>query len=206
MGQKRSRKGKYFLLCLACCVIVTWGLVGCIPPALQWQGGQALRDAESKMGKGEYEASTKETLRVLKEYPEAHGDRALFQMGLLYAHPENPNMDYGKSIGYFERLLKEFPLSGKKEEARIWVLTLHSREEESEQLRKKLKMLEQTADAKEKKVKNLREELEERDKRLNEMQNELAQINNRVTELEALMAKFKNVDLTIEKKKRSTLP
>jgi cell division protein FtsB len=185
---------------------MTGALVGCVPPALQWQGGQALRDAESKMGKGEYDASRQASLRVLKEYPEAHGDRALFQMGLLYAHPENPDMDYDKSISYFGRLLKEFPLSEKREEARIWVLTLRSRKDESEQLRKKVKVLEQAAEAKEKRVKNLREEIEERDKELNEMQNELGQINNRVTELEAQMAKFKNVDLTIEKKKRSTLP
>ncbi len=185
---------------------MTWELLGCIPPALQWQGEQALRDAESKMGKGEYEASMQATLKVLEEYPEAHGDRALFQMGLLYAHPGNPNMDYGKSIDYFQRILTEFPLSEKREEARIWTLTLRSRKDESEQLRKKLKLLEQAAEAKEKKVKNLREELEERDRELNEMQNELGQINNRVTELEAQMAKFKNVDLTIEKKKRSALP
>jgi DNA polymerase III delta prime subunit len=183
-----------------------WGLVGCIPPALQWQGGQALKEAKSKMGNGEYEASTQETLRVLKEYPEAHGDQALFLMGLLYADPGNPNMDYGKSIGYFERVIREFPLSEKKEEARIWLLTLRSKEEESAQLRKKVKVLEQDTEGKEKKVKNLQDEIEERDKKLNEMKNELIQINNRVTELEAQMAKFKNVDLTIEKKKRSTLP
>jgi hypothetical protein len=183
-----------------------WGLAGCIPPAFQWQGRQALKEAESKMGKGEYETSAQETLRVLKEYPEAHGDQALFQMGLLYADPGNPNMDYGKSIGYFERVIREFPLSEKKEEARIWLLTLRIKEEESAQLRKKVKVLEQDTEGKEKKVKNLQEEIDERDQKLNEMKNELIQINNRVTELEAQMAKFKNVDLTIEKKKRSTLP
>ena len=116
MGRQRSyREGKFFFLCLACCVTMIWGLVGCIPPASQGQGGKDLREAESKMGRGEYEASIQETLGVLKEYPVVHGDRALFQLGLLYAHPGNPNMDYGKSIAYFDRLLREFPLSEKRE-------------------------------------------------------------------------------------------
>ncbi len=224
--QESFRERKCFLLCFACCLIMTWGLVGCIPPTFQKQGEQdlkeaklmtgsaeyetsaleTLKDAESRMGRSDYETSRQETLMVLKEYPGVYGDRALFQLGLLYAHPENPSMDYGRSIDYFERLLKEFPLSEKKEEARIWLLTLRSREEESEQHRKKMKTLEQAAEAKEKKVKNLMEEVEQRDKRLNEMQDELGHINSRVMDLEAQMAKFKNVDLTIEKKKRLTLP
>jgi MarR-like DNA-binding transcriptional regulator SgrR of sgrS sRNA len=224
--QEISRERKCFLLRLACCMTMMVGLVGCIPPTFQKEGAQdlkeaelmtsseeyetstleMLKDAESKMGRGDYETSEQETLMVLKAYRGVYGDRALFQLGLLYAHPENPKVDYGKSVEYFERILREFPLSEKKEEARIWILTLRSREEESEQHRKRLKTMEQAAEAKEKKVKNLREEVEERDKRLNEMENELGQINSRVMELEAQMAKFKNVDLTIEKKKRTTLP
>ena len=43
--------------------------------------------------KGQYEASMEETLRVLEAYPMTLGDRAIFQMGLLYAHPENARAD-----------------------------------------------------------------------------------------------------------------
>jgi tetratricopeptide (TPR) repeat protein len=224
--QRSSREGKYFFPCLACCIIMMWGLVSCIPPALQQQGGQelskmefkvgqdeyeastllTLNEAKSKMVKGEYEASVQETLRVLEKDPMVHKDQALFQLGLLYAHPKNPNMDYEKSMQYFERLLGEFPLSEKSEEARIWILTIRGREEEWQEIRKKLSILEKAAEAKEKKVQNLREEIEERDKKLNEMENELGQTKDRVTELEAQMSKFKDVDLTIEEKKRPTSP
>ena len=223
-SQRSSREGKFF--CLVCWVTMIWGLVGCIYPASQLQGRQDLRDGESKinrgeyetlaqemlkeanskMGRDEYEASVEETLRVLKEYPAVQGDRALFQLGLLYAHPGNPNMDYDKSIAYFDRVLREFPLSEKREDARIWILTIRSREEELERLRKNIQMLEKAVEAKEKKVQNLGEGVKERDKKLKEIENELGQTKNLVNELEAQISKFKNVDLTIEKKKRLNSP
>ena len=206
MGEERTWKRKHIFFCRACCLSVLLGFIGCLHPVKEWQGSQNLREAESLMGRGEYEASMHKTLSVLETHPMALGDRALFQMGLLYAHPENPRADHGKAAVCFERILREFPLSEKKDEARLWLLTLRNKEEELGQLRRKVKAVEQAGDAKEKKLKLLQGELEERDKKLSDEQKQIDQLRNRVTELEAQLAKLKNVDLTIEKKKRAPLP
>ena len=216
MGKERSRKGKYVLLCIACCVSLLLWLSGCVYPVKQWQGEQALKEAKGLMGTGEYSASEKKTLGVLEAFPQTLGDEALFQMGLLYSLPSNPNADYEKSKVFFEKLLKLHPDSGRKEEAAAWLSALHrivGDEKETVELQRKMKLLEQSSESRGKKLKQLQEELEERERKINEQRDAVGQLKRRVTELESQvtelesqLAKFKNIDLTIEQKKRATAP
>jgi tetratricopeptide (TPR) repeat protein len=74
---------------------------------------------------GDFENALKRCQQVLSVSPKTPpGDEALFDMGLIYAHPENPKKDYKKSVDYFKRLLKEFPRSLFIEEARMWIAVL----------------------------------------------------------------------------------
>jgi chromosome segregation ATPase len=170
-------------------------------------------------------------LAVLEAFPQTLGDEALFQMGLLYSLPNNPSADHEKSKVFFERLVTQYPDSSRKEEATAWVFALNKildHASESFELQKKVKLLEQTSESRGKMVKQLQEELKDRkkdiaqnpDKRMRQLQEELedkkreiieyletvSQLQNRVIELESQLAKFKDIDLTIEQKKRSTAP
>ncbi len=92
--------------------------------AKKWQGKQDLAKARTLMFKGDYEASLKYNKEVLRQFPRTLGDQALFQMGLNYAHPENPNPDNQKSIECFQSIIEEFPKSSIRDEAGIWILFL----------------------------------------------------------------------------------
>ncbi len=92
--------------------------------AKKWQGKQDLAKARTLMFKGDYKASLKHNKEVLRQFPRTLGDQALFQMGLNYAHPENPNLDNQKSIECFQSIIKEFPKSSIRDEAGIWILFL----------------------------------------------------------------------------------
>jgi len=48
-------------------------------------------------------------------------DVALYNLGLIYAHVNNPAKDYEKSQAYFQLLIKQFPASELAEEAEIWL-------------------------------------------------------------------------------------
>lgn len=48
-------------------------------------------------------------------------DKALYNLGLIYAHVDNPGKDYKKSKIYFHVLTTQFPDSEFAEEARIWL-------------------------------------------------------------------------------------
>jgi chromosome segregation ATPase len=58
----------------------------------------------------------------------------------------------------------------------------------------------------EKKLKQLQEDLEDRKKEITEYLETVNQLQTRVIELESQLDKFKNIDLTIEQKKRGTAP
>lgn len=48
-------------------------------------------------------------------------DAALYNLGLIHAHSDNPKKDYRKALGYFKQLVQEFPHSPLREEAKIWL-------------------------------------------------------------------------------------
>jgi tetratricopeptide (TPR) repeat protein len=230
MGQERSGKEGHLLLCVACCLTVSLWLCGCAHSLKQGQGEQDLKEAKDLMGMGDYSASEKKALGVMTAFPQALGDEALFQMGLLYTLPKNPNADYEKSRAFFEKLVTLYPDSSRKEEAVAWLFALNrivDNEKETFELQKNLRLLEQTSEARGKKLKQLQglletrekgfaehrdtvsqmhEELEAREEEIAEYQNAVSRLEGRVTDLESQLAKFKNIDLTIEQKKRVTTP
>ena len=209
MGQERSRKRKHVLLCIACCISITLWLCGCVHSLKQWQGEQALKEAKDLRSTGDYSASEKKTLKVLEAFPHTLGDEALLQMGLLYSLPKNPNADYAKARIFFEKLVTLYPDSGRKEEAVAWLFALTrmaGNEKDSLELQKKVKALEQASEAREIKLKQLQKEVGGRKKEIAEHRDAVNRLQDRVTELESQLAKFKNIDLTIEQKKRTTVP
>jgi chromosome segregation ATPase len=158
---------------------------------------------------GDYSASEKKTLGVLEDFPQTLGDEALFLMGLLYALPKNPKADYEKSRAFFEKLLTLHSDSKRKEEAAAWsfaITRIVRCERGTIELQKKLTLLEQAADARGKKLKQLQDELDGREIEMTEHRDAVRQLQNRVMELESQLVKFKNIDLTIEQKKRATVP
>ena len=46
--------------------------------------------------------------RYFEKYP-ARRDSALFEMGIIYAYPDNEQKDYQKSLECFQKLLKNYP-------------------------------------------------------------------------------------------------
>ena len=158
MGQERSGKGKHFLLCIAGCLSIGLGFCGCAHLLNQWQGEQELREARYLTSTGQYSASEKKALSVLEASPQTLGDEALFQMGLIYSLPKNPNVDYEKSRVFFERLITQYPHSSRKEEAAAWAFALNKildNETESFELQKKVRLLEQASESRGKMIRQL---------------------------------------------------
>ena len=77
--------------------------------------------AQNLLAKGDYEGSLRESQRVLgllKDQPPA--DTAIFNMGLVYAHPKNPKKDNKRAIFFFSRVIKGYPDGPWAEQAKIW--------------------------------------------------------------------------------------
>jgi len=101
------------------------------PPAVVEEPKEALERREASeylilaqnlMARGDYEGSLRESQKVmdlLKDQPPA--DTAIFNMGLIYAHPKNPKKDNKRAIYFFNRVIKGYPDSPWAEQAKIWV-------------------------------------------------------------------------------------
>ncbi|MDH5767649.1 MAG: hypothetical protein OEZ31_01650 [Nitrospirota bacterium] len=48
-------------------------------------------------------------------------DEALFNIGLIYSHYGYQKKDYKKSLTFYKRLVRDFPMSPLVEQAKIWI-------------------------------------------------------------------------------------
>ena len=69
-----------------------------------------------------FEEAVKKNLQIVEESGKKKpADEALYNLGLIYVHYDNPAKDYQKSQLYFQQLTEQFPESEFAEEAQIWL-------------------------------------------------------------------------------------
>jgi hypothetical protein len=80
-----------------------------------------LADARRLLAAGDYQSALRINETVLKTSAgKPPADEALFNIGIIFAHPGNRNRDYQRSIVSFRRLVKEYPQSALADQASIW--------------------------------------------------------------------------------------
>lgn len=138
MGRKHPGQGKHILLFIAGLILfVIAGCTAIIGMDLNRQASENLLRGQKFMENGDYIAAieeNQEAMSIVLKGP-TH-DKALFNMGLIYAHVNNPDHNYRKSIGYFSDLIHESPESPLRTQAAIWIDMLNALEEAEESIRK----------------------------------------------------------------------
>ena len=84
-----------------------------------------LERAATLCSQGDYDGAFWENQRVLslsgKNPP---GDRALFNITLIYADSENPKKDYEKALLFLQRMIRDYPQSSLVKAAKTWAKVL----------------------------------------------------------------------------------
>ena len=199
MGKKREKQGKYLFLYSACLLIIVILSAGCATTLNfqnKRQGQKHLNLAEKLISKGDYEGALKEYEEVVRLFPAVSpGDSALFHMGLIRAHPDNPWKDYEKALVCFQRLVRDFPDSALKDEVRVWVGAIN----DLVLCERKIKDLEETASALINKSKDLEETA-------SALKNKIKDLEGTASALKKQLNALKEIDIGIEEKKREDLP
>ncbi len=181
MGAKRTRAGQYIFLYAACCVIWSVIVIGCLHGPPTPQGDQQLLEARQFMARGDYPSALEINQRVLMQFPDRLADQALFQLGLIYAHPANPDRNVQNAVETFQRIIDQYPASQLRPEAELWLVVLGNLRAQEDQIRALMQRnapLEKTVKIQKQKINQLRDQLE----------------------------KFKRIDIKMEEKKRNAIP
>jgi len=71
---------------------------------------------------GNFEEEVRKNENILQQAgAESPADEALYNLGLIYAHSDNPARDYRQARDYFARIPRDFPASPLAKEARVWL-------------------------------------------------------------------------------------
>ena len=195
MGRKPTGKRQHLLFYVARLLIMMLWIAACSHVPQSWQTRQNLSQAKALLANGHYQAALGKTQQVLSSDPGTKGVEALYLMGIIYAHPQNPNSSLERSLESFHILVKKYPESELTREAEAWISTLRK----IKKMDKEILELKDQID----KLKEIDLGIEEKKRR------ELPRIekmDEEILELKDQIDKLKEIDLGIEEKKRRESP
>ena len=106
---RRLRSFGLYKFCI-CLMVAPMLISGCSHFNDGRQAKTTFAEANDLFHQGSYTASLEKYSGIIDKYP-ATADRALFEMGIIYAHPKNEQKDYQKSLECFQKLIKDYPES-----------------------------------------------------------------------------------------------
>jgi outer membrane protein assembly factor BamD (BamD/ComL family) len=198
MGRKPVGQGQYFYFCLALLIF----FAGCSTlqeSTRSQEMREALTTGQHLLAHGDYDGSLKafqDVVVMAQDQPPA--DTATYNIGLVYAHPQNSRRDLQKAIGSFSRLITHYPESPWTEQAKIWVGVLNEAEESKQAVEDSKQVIEKSREEVEKNrlaVEKSKEEIEKT--RL-----ELEKSKQEIEKTKQVIEKYKQVDIEIEQKRR----
>jgi outer membrane protein assembly factor BamD (BamD/ComL family) len=198
MGRKRAGPGKYFYFCLALLIFLT----GC--SLLQESNRRremrdSLATGNQLLGRGDFDGSLRAFQSVAaaaQEKPPA--DVALYRMGLVHAHPQNPRRDLHKALGAFSQLVSAYPASPWAETAKIWVGVLEEAENSKRDIEKSREAIEKSRQE----VEQNRQAMEKSKREIERSRLELEKIQQEIEKTKQVIEKSKQVDMEIDQKRR----
>jgi tetratricopeptide (TPR) repeat protein len=182
VGGKRAGRGKQVYLYIA--ILISLNPLACALRTVDIKDDDAMVHMEKGrelLVKGNYgEALTEYEKAIFRAGDSFPADEALFNMGLIYAHPANTMKDAGKSVLYFRSLINGYPESPLVEKASIIIVLVQERE----QLHRTIEMLNG-------KIEASRKLIQENDR-----------LNRTVEQLNRIIEDTKKVDIGIDQKRR----
>jgi hypothetical protein len=176
--------------------------VGCTHLSEKDLNQQRLLKARKLMEAGDYKAALKRYRMLRTAASDSVGDQALYQIGLIYCHPDNPDRDLSKALDSFRTITSDYRQSALTLEADIWTANIEEYQHKKTQITKLFKKygtLEKTMAQKDIQIDSLNSEM-------NQMRSHIESLQKKLEELKAQIESFKQIDLGIDAKKREAAP
>lgn len=185
-------------LCLISVCIASLMLVcGCGHFRDGYLARSTFREASDFFSRGSYEASLGKYHQILEKYP-AVGDRALFEMGIVYAYPENERKDYRKALECFQKVIQDYPESAYRPDSEMMVFHVNNSVFKDERI---LAQQTQIA-AQQQAIGTLEREVRRREAEIVLLQKKIEALEQEIRSRSALIGQGPADRILIEKKKR----
>ncbi len=207
MGRKPTGKRQYLFLHFTLWVSAFLGVAACGLSTVQLRERE-MQVARESMAREDFETALEKNRELFTFHLNTMGDQALFMMGVLYAHPNNPGADLERSMEHFQRMLTLFPESERAPEARVWVLILKDlmqMKTSIKNLRREVRSLKGLAKEREDANRMLGAEMEKKNYEINQLKENKRSLEEKIVVMEGQLQTLKGVDMGIEKKRRETL-
>ena len=129
-------------------------------------------EANDLFHQGNYTASLDKYSEIIEKYP-AKADRALFEMGIIYAHPKNEQKDYQKSLECFQKLIKEYPGSEYRQNSEMMIFNIRN-----------VVLKDQTIGAQQMQIETLRHEVHGKENEIVTQQKKIEALEKRIEALD----------------------
>jgi tetratricopeptide (TPR) repeat protein len=146
-------------------------------------------EANDLYHQGSYAASLDKYSEIIDKYP-ATADRALFEMGIIYAHPKNEQKDYQKSLECFQKLIKDSPESVYRQNSEMMIFNIRNvalKDQTIAAQQMQIEALQHEVQGKEHGIVTLQKEMEAHEKEMEAHEKEIEALEK---EIEALEIKF----------------
>jgi len=158
-------------------------------------GKANFQEANDLFNRGSYKASLDKYQQIAEKYPTT-ADRVLFEMAIIYAHPKNERKDYQKSLECFEKLIKDYPGSGYRQDSEMMVFNINN-----------VTLKDRTINTQQVQIETLQQEVKNKQQEVNNKENEILTLQKKIEALEkkvfALAIQRGPADrILIEKKER----
>ncbi|UFS71436.1 L,D-transpeptidase family protein [Geomonas sp. RF6] len=122
VARAASRRLQLLLFCVG---LAGGVLPGCTHLKSGYQSKAAFEEADRDFGQGKFSNSVQKYEQVLLKYPK-EGDRALFEMGVVYSHPRNEQKDYQKALECYSRIVADYPGSAYRQDSEMMIFYINN--------------------------------------------------------------------------------
>lgn len=116
---------RYLRLPLLCIMLAVFLITGCSHTGEGSPAGLLSLEANELFAQGNYDACLGKYEKLIEKEPET-GDRVLFEMGIIYAYPENDRKNYQKALECFRKIIKGDPDSQYRRDSQMMMLQIQN--------------------------------------------------------------------------------
>lgn len=146
------------------------------------RAGALFKEANDLFNQGSY----REALGTYEQIVSTHSasnDRALFEMGIIHAHPRNEQKDYQKSLECFQRIVRDFPQSEYRRDSEMMIFQIHNvslKDQTIAAQQTQIETFRQMIKTREQEITALREKIEACDKEREKQENEITSLHTEI--------------------------